>query len=159
MNDVTRRRFYSGFIYGAGALISAALAIPAALYLLVPPKAKKRSDWIEAGDVSKLDPNVPVEMIFQETRTDGWTTTVQARTAWVVSIPGKGVVAYGPQCTHLGCAYHWEETTEQFLCPCHTSTFSIEGKVLSGPAPRPLDRYESKVENNKLRLGPLKESA
>ena len=35
MNEVTRRRFYSGFIYGVGAIISAALAIPAGLYLLV----------------------------------------------------------------------------------------------------------------------------
>ena len=33
--------------------------------------------------------------------------------------------------------------------------FSIDGKVLSGPAPRPLDRYESKVENNKLMVGDI----
>lgn len=159
MQDVTRRRFYSGFISTAGALISAALAIPAALYLLVPPKIRKRSDWVEAGDVSKLDQNVPVEMFFEQTLTDGWNTTTQKKTAWVVKLPNQGVVAYGPQCTHLGCAYHWEEANKQFLCPCHTSIFGLDGKVLAGPAPRPLDRYEAKVENDKLLLGGLKESA
>jgi len=28
--------------------------------------------------------------------------------------------------------------------PCHNSLFSIDGRVLAGPAPRPLDRYETK---------------
>jgi menaquinol-cytochrome c reductase iron-sulfur subunit len=159
MNHVTRRRFYSAFIYGVGVIVSAALAIPAALYLLVPNKSKKSATWIEAGDVSQLDPNVPVELSFQQTVTDGWTTTTQKKTAWVVSLPGQGVVAFGPQCTHLGCAYHWEEDQKHFLCPCHNSIFSLDGKVIDGPAPRPLDRYASKVENNKLLLGPIKESA
>ena len=68
------------------------------------------------------------------------------------------MVAYGPQCTHLGCAYHWDESRNHFLCPCHTSVFSVDGAVVSGPAPRPLDRYETKVENGKLLLGPLHQS-
>jgi menaquinol-cytochrome c reductase iron-sulfur subunit len=159
MSEVSRRRFYSGFIYGVGAIISAALAIPAALYLLVPVGRKKSSALVDAGDVSKLEPNTPVEMSFQQTISDGWNNSVQKKTAWVVKLPGQGIVAYGSQCTHLGCAYHWEEGTQQFLCPCHTSVFSLDGKVVAGPAPRPLDRYVSKVENNKLLLGPLKETA
>jgi menaquinol-cytochrome c reductase iron-sulfur subunit len=159
MKEVTRRRFYSGFIYGVGAIVSAALAIPAALYLLVPNKPKRNSDWVEAGDVSQLEPNVPVELSFQKTITDGWTTSLQKKTAWVVNLPGEGVVAYGAQCTHLGCAYHWEEGQKQFFCPCHNSIFSLDGKVVSGPAPRPLDRYTSKVENHKLLLGSIKEPA
>jgi menaquinol-cytochrome c reductase iron-sulfur subunit len=142
-----------------GVIISAALAIPAALYLLMPNKIRKNTGWIEAADVSQLDPMVPVELSFQQTITDGWTTTSQKKTAWVVNLPGQGVVAFGPQCTHLGCAYHWDASEKGFLCPCHTSLFSIDGKVISGPAPRPLDRYVSKVENNKLLLGPIKESA
>ena len=39
MSELTRRRFYLSFIYGLGGLIGAGLAIPAALYLLLPPKA------------------------------------------------------------------------------------------------------------------------
>jgi menaquinol-cytochrome c reductase iron-sulfur subunit len=146
-------------MYGAGAIMSAALAIPAAIYIFVPNKSRKASAFVEAGDVSQLEPNVPVELGFQQTVTDGWTTSVQKKTAWVVNLPGEGVVAFGPQCTHLGCAYHWEEDRKEFLCPCHNSIFSLDGKVVSGPAPRPLDRYTSKVENNKLLLGPIKEPA
>ena len=65
------------------------------------------------------------------------------------------MTAFGPQCTHLGCAYHWEDAKSEFLCPCHTSLFSVEGKVLGGPAPRPLDRYETRLNGSKLLLGKL----
>ena len=51
--------------------------------------------------------------------------------------------------------YHWEDGKNEFLCPCHNSLFAIDGKVISGPAPRPLDRYETKVEGNKLLVGKL----
>jgi Rieske Fe-S protein len=44
------------------------------------------------------------------------------------------------------------------VCPCHTSFFSIEGQVLSGPAPRPLDRYVTRIENNRLQIGRLRQS-
>ena len=30
---------------------------------------------------------------------------------------------------------------------------TMEGKVVAGPAPRPLDQYETRVENGKLLLG------
>jgi len=152
---VTRRRFYIGAIYGLSATIAAALGLPAAIYLLFPPRARKSDQWIEVGDVTRLTANSPTEMTFRRNRVDGWKINSEKATAWVVKQADNSVVAFGPQCTHLGCAYHWDEEKTEFLCPCHNSLFSIEGKVLAGPAPRPLDRYESKVEGNKLLLGRL----
>ena len=154
----SRRRFYLTIIYGLWAIMSAALAGPALIYLLLPPRLRKEQQWVDAGDVSKLEPNVPVEMVFRKNRLDGWKLSSEKQTAWVVKLAGQNVVAFGPQCTHLGCAYHWDERKSEFLCPCHNSVFSIDGKVVSGPAPRPLDRYSSKIENGKLLLGEVHES-
>lgn len=156
--SMTRRSFYLAATYVLGALIGVALAIPTLVYLLVPPRARKASDLIDAGDISALTPNTPLEMTFQENRVDGWRVVTEKKTAWVVKQNDGGIVAFGPQCTHLGCAYHWDASTSKFLCPCHTSIFSIDGKVLEGPAPRPLDRYVTKVENNRLHIGQIRQS-
>jgi menaquinol-cytochrome c reductase iron-sulfur subunit len=156
--QTTRRRFYLTFIYGLWGLISSALAAPALVYLLLPPKTSRESEWVEAGDIAKLQPQIPVEVVFRKNRVDGWKVSSEKQTAWVVKFADQKIVAFGPHCTHLGCAYHWEENTSQFLCPCHSSVFSVDGAVVSGPAPRPLDRYETRIENGKLLVGPMQES-
>ena len=154
----TRRVFHLAVIYVLGAVIALAMAIPTAIYLLIPPRARKQSAWIDAGDISQLKPGEPVELIFEQDRLDGWKLESEKRTAWVVKEADNKIVAFGPQCTHLACAYHWEGDASKFVCPCHGSEFSIEGKVLAGPAPRPLNRYLTKIENNRLQIGELKQS-
>ena len=156
LQATTRRRFYIGAIYGLWAIISAALGLPALVYLLFPPKPRRENEWVDAGDVSKISPNAPVEMSFRRNRVDGWKVISEKSTAWVVKQADNSVVAFGPQCTHLGCAYHWEEGKNEFLCPCHSSLFALDGKVLSGPAPRPLDRYDVKLQGSRLLLGDLR---
>lgn len=152
-SGTSRRGFYLTFIYGLWSLISAALAAPALLYLLLPPKVRRDSEWIEAADLTQLHPKVPVEVVFRKNHVDGWKITSAKETAWVVKLSDQQTVAFGPQCTHLGCAYHWDNNDKNFICPCHASVFSIDGKVLAGPAPRPLDRYVAKVRDGKILIG------
>ena len=156
--EPTRRSFHTTVIYGLWALIAGALSLPAAIYLLVPPRARREDQWADAGDVAQLPLRTPEEVVFRRNRVDGWKITSEKATAWVVKLSEKDVVAFAPQCTHLGCAYHWDARHGNFLCPCHNSVFSIEGKVLAGPAPRPLDRYQAKVADGKLLLGPVGEA-
>jgi cytochrome b6-f complex iron-sulfur subunit len=52
-----------------------------------------------------------------------------------------GLVALYGVCTHLGCLPRWEDSVEEFQCPCHGSRFNIRGQYLGGPAPRGLDRF------------------
>jgi menaquinol-cytochrome c reductase iron-sulfur subunit len=130
-----------------------ALAAPATAYLLVADDSKQRDSFVEAANLTQLKIGKPEEVRFERTRVDGWRSFQEKAIAWVVRTSQDKVVAYSPQCTHLGCAYHWEESGGQFVCPCHGSRFSIDGKVLAGPASRPLDRYPVQVENSKLLIG------
>ena len=51
-----------------------------------------------------------------------------------------GLFAISAVCTHLGCIVYPSEFG--FQCPCHGSQFNKEGKVIGGPAPRPLEWFE-----------------
>ena len=136
------------------ALITATLAIPAVAYLLVKPKGRLRSeDWVQAADITQLQSQKPEEVVFHRTRVDGWKVIDEKTSAWVVKTEDGNVIAYAPACTHLACPYHWDEQEKYFICPCHTSAFSMDGKVIMGPAPRPLDRYAVRVDKGKLFIG------
>ena len=61
-----------------------------------------------------------------------------------------GFMALSPRCTHLGCSVNWSEEKQQFLCPCHGSSFSITGEVTSFPATVPLDYHPVKIEDGQV---------
>ncbi len=54
----------------------------------------------------------------------------------------RGFAVASAVCTHLGCTVGYFQTDERFHCPCHGSVFGADGKVLHGPAPRPLEWFE-----------------
>ena len=134
-------------------MIGAAVAIPAALYLLIGPKSAEEGGFSEVADLEQLQAGQPQEVLYTRQRVDGWKKVSEKASTWLVKMDQHTVVAFNPACTHLGCAYHWDQSNRQFLCPCHGSAFAIDGKVLAGPAPRPLDRYVAKVQDGKILIG------
>ena len=68
LQGLDRRTFQLSVIYGLGAVISVALAVPAAIYLLFPPRARKKAEWVDAGEITKLPLNVPEEVVFRRNR-------------------------------------------------------------------------------------------
>ena len=139
--------------------MAAVVAIPAGFYLLVKPGSAGDGGLVEVADLKRLPTGKPQELVYTRTRVDGWKTVKEKTTAWVVKSAQDQVVAYSPQCTHLGCAYHWDDSGKKFACPCHNSEFGLDGQVLAGPAPRPLDRLVSKVEEGKLLIGGPQEAS
>ena len=58
---------------------------------------------------------------------------------------GEGLLALDQTCTHLDCLLAWSEQTGEFVCPCHGSRFAADGALLTGPAPRDMDRFPIQV--------------
>lgn len=147
---MTRISFYTVFTNLLGAAAAAVVAVPAAAYLLIKPKPAASDGMTEIADLAQLPIGRPQEIIYFRTRIDGWRKIREKTSTWVIRDEADGVTAFSPQCTHLGCVYHWETGRKNFVCPCHSSVFDIRGNVLAGPAPRPLDRYVTNVEGGKL---------
>jgi menaquinol-cytochrome c reductase iron-sulfur subunit len=150
-----RRGFLTGAIYALVSMIGGALGVPAAVYLFGRRKTSDQSRWVDAGEIKQIPVGTPKEITFRRNETDGWKIHSTNETAWILKYPSGELIAYSPWCTHLGCAYRWDAARGQFSCPCHGSYFSKNGDVISGPAPRPLDRYEVKLTGNRVWLGVL----
>lgn len=71
----------------------------------------------------------------------------------IVAQPTQGAAAaFSAKCTHLGCTVRPAGT--ELHCPCHGSRYSATtGKVLHGPAPRPLDKLDVHVANGAVLSG------
>lgn len=151
---IARRGFIRGVIYAVPSLIAAALAGSIGSYLFGKQKAETET-WVDAGDISDFESADPKQILFERTQMEGWEIRNRKEAAWVIIDNDRKVTAFSPLCTHLGCAYRWASAQKKFTCPCHGSVFDMEGKVLAGPADRPLDRYSTKLEGSRLWLGPL----
>jgi Rieske Fe-S protein len=60
-------------------------------------------------------------------------------------------IAFSGKCPHLGCGFKWRKHKvlgPVFLCPCHVSIYDASGRVLEGPAPRPLDPLPIQVSES-----------
>jgi cytochrome b6-f complex iron-sulfur subunit len=103
---------------------------------------------IDAGSVDRFVPN-------------SVTAFPQGR-FYVSCLEDGGFLALSRRCTHLGCTVPWDAEKEQFVCPCHSSSFTIRGDVVHAPAPRPLDRFLVFIENNRVKVKvdkPIRRSA
>ena len=49
--------------------------------------------------------------------------------------------AFSAVCTHLNCTVQYQETSHQIWCACHNGLYDLNGRVVSGPPPRPLDEF------------------
>jgi cytochrome b6-f complex iron-sulfur subunit len=55
-------------------------------------------------------------------------------------------------CTHQTCTITGFQN-QNFVCPCHGSTFDLNGRVLMGPAPTSLRQYATQFSNGVLTIG------
>lgn len=145
-----RRDFMKAAIFGIGGVIGAAIGLPAIAYVVGPALKKETSTWIQLGAVSKIELNTPT--LFKTTikTQTGWINAEEEFSAYVLTDNGQDFTVMSNVCTHLGCKVRWIAEKEGFYCPCHNGVFAKDGHVVSGPPPRPLDRFESKTEDGIL---------
>lgn len=163
---VTRRRFLEGTLGWVTVAIASAVGIPAAIAWISPAFRTSEEGWAPVGSVvepTEDGPDLttvgtPVLASFTQLVEDAYLAARPQEIAIFVTNHGDGKYSvYDAKCTHLGCPFEWDEDSGSFFCPCHNGVFDKEGRVTGGPPPRPLDRYEYKVEADILYVGKLYE--
>jgi Rieske Fe-S protein len=148
---INRRNFMSLATWSIGGLISLGMGIPAIAYIIGPTLARTTTqDWIRLGPISKVELKIPTLFKFTIQRKTGWIENEEEVSVYILTDNGRDFVAMSNICTHLGCRVRWITEQEEFFCPCHNGVFDKQGNVVSGPPPRPLDRYEVKVEDDQI---------
>jgi menaquinol-cytochrome c reductase iron-sulfur subunit len=147
----TTRRGFLQLVTGAlGLLTGVGLGIPLVGALIGPALRKAKSHWSKVTRVESLTTRKPTDLTFPDQTEDAFIRETALRSAWAIKHSSSEVTVFSPICPHLGCGYNWDPQTEHFECPCHGSVFDRDGKVLAGPAPRPLDTLPAKIEDGEL---------
>jgi cytochrome b6-f complex iron-sulfur subunit len=55
--------------------------------------------------------------------------------------PSGNLRALDAKCTHEGCTVRYMPKDALIWCACHNGRFDLNGRVISGPPPRPLPRH------------------
>ena len=132
----------------AGSLTALLVVVPGLLAFLTPTlRSAGAVRWIRLGEAALFDLGVPDRVDFTDNVRDAWVTQRVVRSVWVTTQDGETFTAFNARCPHLGCAFAFDETRNQFVCPCHRGVFDANGAVISGPPPRALDRLQTKVED------------
>jgi menaquinol-cytochrome c reductase iron-sulfur subunit len=91
--------------------------------------------------------------VVQEKVVDAWTTYQDVPVGAVyLSRSGNEVTAFNLKCPHLGCAIDFRKQSNDYFCPCHNSSFALDGSVTTenSPSPRSMDTMETKVEKGQV---------
>lgn len=154
-DHVTRRRLMSAVLNALAALIGAALAVPAVGYVVSSAFRSRKEGWALLGNAGEFPLDQPRLTHFAPPTAAGWLRDPLHRAVYVENRGAGNFTVFDVHCTHLGCPVQYVAAAGRFFSPCHGGVFDSEGRVLAGPPPRPLDRYEVKVEGGKVYLGRL----
>lgn len=136
--NITRRRFLDIGVAG-GALGSLAAAFyPALRYLMPPEQVEAEPDTLKLGPAKDYAPGS--SKLFKFGR----------KPAILVRDMKGGFHALTATCTHLDCLVQYSREQDGIWCACHNGRYDLSGKNVSGPPPKPLERFEVKVMGDEV---------
>jgi Rieske Fe-S protein len=160
---VTRRRFMTLTVHGAGGLMAAGFTLPALAFAIGTPLFERPPvRWESVGAPSDFPNDTYVPRVVTTVTGIGeiGKTTVYMRARNDQDPPpnppgiDEQFIAVSTRCMHLGCPVRYVEASKRFICPCHGGVYDFTGRVDGGPPVRPLDRFYTRVRNDTVEVGP-----
>jgi menaquinol-cytochrome c reductase iron-sulfur subunit len=150
LGQTDRRRLLGRLSAILGVSMAALIGAPSLLFLLGVRKTPRA--WRTVGRLEDFRVGATVEVTFLDPSSLPWAGVTAKTAAWLRREGPQQFLAFSVDCTHLGCPIRWLEGAELFMCPCHGGVFYRDGRVASGPPPRPLVQYPVRVQNDEVQI-------
>ncbi len=132
-----KRRSLVSWLLGGGVAASLASFFYPVLRFLNPPAVSEGSvNEVAAGRVQDLKPN------------SGKVVKFGNKPALLVRVSETEWKAFSAVCTHLNCTVQYQDARQQIWCACHNGFYDLNGAVVSGPPPRPLEEFAVHVRGD-----------
>jgi Rieske Fe-S protein len=133
------RRSVVRWLLGGGFAASIASFLYPAVKFINPPDMPEASvNEVSGGKTQDLKPNT------------GKIVKFGSRPALLVRVGDTEWRAFAAVCTHLNCTVQYNDARHQIWCACHNGSYDLNGKVVSGPPPAPLEEYTVKVRGEEV---------
>lgn len=135
---ISRRKFLN-VLLGCASIGFLGIIIYPIIKFLIPPESEEIVPTnVQAGEVGELKNNSG--KIFRFGNKPGI----------LIKTPTGDIRAFSAVCTHLECTVQYRSDLQQIWCACHNGHYDLNGLNISGPPPRPLERYEVKIKADKI---------
>ena len=130
---VTSRRNFLNLILGGGALATlGSIIYPMVKYIIPPPSGEANISQLKLPFTrAEIEADPQKAKIFKFGRAVG-----------IIVLADTGELkALSATCTHLNCTVQHRPDLGIIWCACHNGRYDLDGKNISGPPPRPLEKY------------------
>ena len=127
---ISRREFINYILGGALSALTATAAYSIFRYVTPPEGTETAVSSVVAAKAGELVPNSGKIFKFGD------------KPGILINTSLGELLAFNAICTHLNCTVQYDSPAQYIWCACHNGRFDLNGKVISGPPPRPLEQYK-----------------
>jgi menaquinol-cytochrome c reductase iron-sulfur subunit len=163
--SMNRRTAFSIGVQAIGGIAGAAIVLPAIGFAAAPLFEEEKESWQAVGPAADFSPDTYRSVVITIVPNIGETgkTTAYVRrgnpqvTDNQTKYPPESAdefIAISTRCAHVGCPVRFVEASGNFICPCHGGVYGFLGERIGGPPVRPLDRFQTRLTNGQVEIGP-----
>jgi len=152
---LSRRRFFEKLSIALAGFCATVVGLPLIGFVIAPLFRKVPEQWVTLGKVNDFQIGKTVSVTVINPSSLPWAGITARNAVWLRRESESSFIAFSANCTHLGCPVRWMEGAELFMCPCHGGVYYKDGDVAAGPPPRPLFRYDVRVENGEVKINSI----
>ena len=142
MSEIRSRREILNLLLGGSTLATlGAILYPATKYIIPPP----------SGEANVTQLKLPFKRADIAADPKKAKTFKFGRDLGIILLTDTGELkALSARCTHLDCTVQNRPDQGLVWCACHNGRYDYEGRNISGPPPRPLDRFQINIVGDEI---------